>query len=818
MLHRDQAIAARELRSHGFRPGASETSANASFYKTTQDLMARLNEAAGTEVVTKLGQKRASRYAVNPNLALSDLRTEEDLAREVIDPRYRGGGKINPDFTRSSERISAGNLYARLIDLDRIPEVPLREGLTPVEIAIVDNTTLRIGDENVRLGAHERYLFNALMLLRDKQNAARNLRVFGFHPEAEYATATVVFSKTANSLLEQLNNAAGIEIIRRLGQRRSTCYVVNPRLLLTDLRTDEDRAAEIFDLPSSGRRASGSRSEGEFHELTSEGDLYERIIDAERIPTLDIRDGTPIELLVDDNNTLRFGGETIQLGAHARYIFNALMLLREAPASGGELRQFGFFPGAKQGTALMAFSKEMTSLIEQLNEAVGVEIFKKVGERRNMRYAVNPNLVLIDNRTDEDKARQVTDQPKRRGRRPSHERFAAQGKSTYKGPAFEGSEEEVERYDDTDRRTLLITELAQRYSNHPLVLEAIGKLNNGAPITVGLDQPYFRYLAEISQYDLLDAADEVRLFKILEKGINAYKDQGITPKNEHALIDSVIARQIVYVSNLRLVIDHAKQWGFYSRRGMGLLDFVQEGNIGLADAIDRFDYRLGFKFSTYATWWIRQGIQRSDADKSRLIRIPVHMHDKLIQFSRTVRELTSELDRDPNPWEIAYKFGEPVSEVLKLQHYTQLEPASLNALLEDADKRRSGGGISNTEGIDQIADPANPMEEAEQEADDAAFIEHIFSSERLTLKEKYVLSFRLGFEVESLKDTVLDFGDGTVLPYEDILEQMSDTEAKGYTLEEGGQLFGVTRERIRQIEKKALEKVRTRYQREQRNA
>ncbi|OVE78713.1 hypothetical protein BVY00_02165, partial [bacterium G20] len=136
-------------------------------------------------------------------------------------------------------------------------------------------------------------------------------------------------------------------------------------------------------------------------------------------------------------------------------------------------------------------------------------------------------------------------------------------------------------------------------------------------------------------------------------------------------------------------------------------------------------------------------------------------------------------------------------------------PDSLNALLEESAK-----GPSTRARLDQVADPKDEVEEATQAAEDAAVIEDLFAKKRgLTPKEKYVLSFRLGFVVDSLRGTEIDFGDGTVLPYEDIIEQMSDTEAKGYTLEEAGQLFGLTRERIRQIEKKGMDKIRNTYQR-----
>ena len=771
LLLRGRQPTASELRSLGFTTTSTSPAAiRRAFNDAYENLVEQLNVNGNQPLVAAEGDEpESAQFYVNPNLVVTDKRSDEPKLEERI---YTAPKREVADFVikqtmrRERKEVSFdGDLYERLLTLDRLPDIPLAEGASPIEIEIVDNTTLRVGDQIIHLGAHERYLFNALMLLREEISVGPDLRAFGFYPGSKDATANQAFSKTVSSLLGQLNEAAGIEIIKKIGERRGTRYAVNPSLLLTDIRTDEDLAREISDIRG------GGTSSPEHRELEDQGDLYQRLIDLGRIPSMKIGEDGAIELAIVDNTTLKGGGHTITLGRHERYLFNALMLLREIPASGSELRQFGFFPGAKDNTASMTFSKEMTSLIQQLNEALGVEIFKKVGVRRNMRYAVNPNLVLADLRSDEDKDAPVIDVQKKRGRPSKYQSFGPKPKSSYRGPSFEGEDEEADHYDDNERRILLITELIQKYKDHPLVAQAIGKLNNGAPIGVGPEQPYYRYLGEINQYDLLEAADEVRLFRVLEKGLNAYRDHGATPENEQTLIGAVIARQIVYVANLRLVIEHAKTKAFYNKK-MGLLDFVQEGNIGLADAIDRFDYRKGFKFSTYATWWVRQHMQRSEADKGRMIRIPVHMHDRLVKFSKTVRELTEDLDRDPNPWEIAYKLEEPVSEVLKLQHYSQLEPASLNALIEDSGKG-SRDGVS--ERIDQIPDPNDEIAKASQEAEDTAVVEELFSKRNLTQKERYVLSFRLGFVVESLKGTTLDFGDGTVLPYSDLIEQMADT-------------------------------------------
>lgn len=306
-------------------------------------------------------------------------------------------------------------------------------------------------------------------------------------------------------------------------------------------------------------------------------------------------------------------------------------------------------------------------------------------------------------------------------------------------------------------------------------------------------------MQEIGQYDLLDAEDEVRLFKIIENGINAYKEHGFSPEHEQDLIDLVIARQVVYVSNLRLVIGHAKKRAFYS--SMDLLDLIQEGNIGIADAIDRFDYSKGFKFSTFATWYVRQTIDRAISNQSRTIRIPVHVHDKLIKLSVITRKLTVKLDREPNAFEIAEEMGTSAEEVIKLQSHNNKQPVSLNAPIEGIDEKVEFG--------DSLEDREITMDRALQEAEDAQYISKIFSHKQLDLREKYILSFRLGLEVDELKGTSIEVANGSALTYEQLLDHiLSDNTI---TLEDAGNYFGVTRERIRQIEASGLKKIRDAY-------
>lgn len=254
------------------------------------------------------------------------------------------------------------------------------------------------------------------------------------------------------------------------------------------------------------------------------------------------------------------------------------------------------------------------------------------------------------------------------------------------------------------------------------------------------------YLREIGKIPLISAADEVALAKRIEQGDKAAKD---------ALAEA----------NMRLVVSIAKK---YIGRGLDLLDLIQEGNTGLLRAVEKFDYTKGFKFSTYATWWIRQAITRAIADQARVIRIPVHMVETINKLIRTQRRLTQELGRDPLPEELAAEMEmdvEKVNHILKISQDT----ASLDATVGEDDDSSLGDFI-------QDEDSVSPEDAATYEL----LKEHINETlNLLTPREQKILRMRFGLE-----------------------------DGRGHTLEEVGQEFGVTRERIRQIEAKALTKLR----------
>ncbi len=253
------------------------------------------------------------------------------------------------------------------------------------------------------------------------------------------------------------------------------------------------------------------------------------------------------------------------------------------------------------------------------------------------------------------------------------------------------------------------------------------------------------YLRSIGQVDLLTAAQEVELAKRIERG------------------DMVAKRQMVE-ANLRLVVSIAKG---YLGRGLSFLDLIQEGSLGLIRAVEKFDYRRGYKFSTYATWWIRQAVTRAIADKARTIRIPVHMVEKLNRVAHVERQLVQKFGREPEPAEIAEELRWPLGEVREILRVAQL-PVSLEKPVGDEDDSELGDFVAD----DTIAEP---FEEASEHLQKEGVRRALAS---LPDRERQVIELRYGL-----------------------------TGMEPLTLEEVGNTFGVTRERIRQIENNTLKKL-----------
>lgn len=317
-----------------------------------------------------------------------------------------------------------------------------------------------------------------------------------------------------------------------------------------------------------------------------------------------------------------------------------------------------------------------------------------------------------------------------------------------------------------------------------IVAEAAEDNLEDVPKGIAVDDPVRMYLKEIGKVSLLTADEEMDLAQAMEAGLKIKEEiadlerklEKKETKTNRARLEKLKTKDDIIAlgedakaklceANLRLVVSIAKR---YVGRGMLFLDLIQEGNLGLIKAVDKFDWRKGFKFSTYATWWIRQAITRSIADQARTIRIPVHMVETINKQIRVTRQLLQEFGRDPSPEEIAAEMDIPVEKVREISKIAQ-EPVSLETPIGEEEDSHLGDFI--------------PDEDIPSPADAAAFsmlreqLMEVLGT--LTDREQQVLRLRFGLD-----------------------------DGRARTLEEVGQQFNVTRERIRQIEAKALRKLR----------
>ncbi|NEM05602.1 RNA polymerase sigma factor [Geodermatophilus normandii] len=306
--------------------------------------------------------------------------------------------------------------------------------------------------------------------------------------------------------------------------------------------------------------------------------------------------------------------------------------------------------------------------------------------------------------------------------------------------------------------------------------EALRQARKDAELTASADSVR-AYLKQIGKVALLNAEEEVDLAKRIEAGLYAAErlrqveeeGQKLSPQMRRDLNwivrDGERAKNHLLEANLRLVVSLAKR---YTGRGMAFLDLIQEGNLGLIRAVEKFDYTKGYKFSTYATWWIRQAITRAMADQARTIRIPVHMVEVINKLGRIQRELLQDLGREPTPEELAKEMDITPDKVLEIQQYAR-EPISLDQTIGDEGDSQLGDFIEDSEAVVAV------------DAVSFTLMQDQLTSVLQTLSEREAGVVRLRFGL---------------------------TDGQPRTLDEIGQVYGVTRERIRQIESKTMSKLR----------
>ncbi len=306
--------------------------------------------------------------------------------------------------------------------------------------------------------------------------------------------------------------------------------------------------------------------------------------------------------------------------------------------------------------------------------------------------------------------------------------------------------------------------------------EALRQARKDAELTASADSVR-AYLKQIGKVALLNAEEEVELAKRIEAGLyatqlmteKAAKGEKFTPTERRDMTwicrDGDRAKNHLLEANLRLVVSLAKR---YTGRGMAFLDLIQEGNLGLIRAVEKFDYTKGYKFSTYATWWIRQAITRAMADQARTIRIPVHMVEVINKLGRIQRELLQDLGREPTPEELAKEMDITPEKVLEIQQYAR-EPISLDQTIGDEGDSQLGDFIEDSEAVVAV------------DAVSFTLLQDQLQSVLETLSEREAGVVRLRFGL---------------------------TDGQPRTLDEIGQVYGVTRERIRQIESKTMSKLR----------
>jgi RNA polymerase sigma factor (sigma-70 family) len=491
----------------------------------------------------------------------------------------------------------------------------------------------------------------------------------------------------------------------------------------------------------------------------AETDFYARIqLDEE--PGSNSEQSDSIKIVSD--TAIEVNGEIIELSGDKLFIFNALLNFKGKPARAEEIRRLGFREGSSAAHTRMRFALSMRHLRQDLDSLGDRPMVQVSGATRGTRYSLDSAVSVKDGRM----------QALLIGEKPSY----------------------LEREN-------VVTKLVQEYGQARYVETEIDRFREPTSGGMRLSQDSVSdYFQLASGYRLLTKQDEVVLFGQIENGLRTYANLNnqhlITPEQEKSLMDLVAARQIIYVTNLRLAIKMSNPY----RRNRGQLeqlDIIQEANDGLAKAIPRMDITKGYKFSTYATWWIKQGVARAIASTSREIRIPVHVHERYIKTKRKVQLLESALNREPTMEEIEAEAGISYTQYTELMSNGREYLTSLNHFVDAAGETELGSLLP-----DRVAEPENANFERVDE------VKSILATAPLTDTERVILGLRLGLSAEYFPDVSITTKSKKHYTYAELQASIGDGNQTGQKLIDIGKIFNLSAERVRQLERAALIKLR----------
>lgn len=472
---------------------------------------------------------------------------------------------------------------------------------------------------------------------------------------------------------------------------------------------------------------------------------------------------TPADITIISDNTIRLKHGEIELVGDSLFIFNALLAYRGRAQRAEEIRALGYKDRNSLLETRLNFRSTIRKLIKSINEAADDTVLLKTGVTKGTRYQFSPNIELADAR----KAMLLI------GENPSY----------------------IER-------ERVLTDLCKRFKDHPEVQQKLFSYRNEtySPIRLNTNDELGVYLKEINAYRLLTKEDEVELFGLIEAGFEQYAKltslDALSDTEERTILNMVAAREVVFNTNLRLAVKMSQRY-WRVKGTLSELDLIQEANFGLAQAIPRMKIEKGFKFSTYASQWIRQAVGRAVANTSREIRIPVHLHEKYAKAIKDVRELTIELGREPSETEIEH------ATKMQFQAYTELirhgrgNLVRLNGLLDQD---------SDTELGDLIARTEFNYEDADESFQDLGVLKQIIAGSGLSDRQLLIIALRFGINDILPKWVQLGQKDSKPQSVRSLLKGIEIE--RPLTIYAVGDICNVSGERIRQIEIEAMRKLR----------